>query len=93
MGVGPTWGRFPNCPKMSRFVPVCPPLSLLGPGTGTNWDKRGQTRTQRDISGQLGKRPHLGSTPHLALLEKERRRRCAEKRSSKTRKRTATCSQ
>ena len=24
MGVDAKWGRFPNCPDMSRFVPVCP---------------------------------------------------------------------
>ena len=66
-------GAFPNLsrPEMSRFVPVCPLLSFLGPGTGTNRDKRGQTGTKRDISGQIGKRPHLASTPppNLALLK------------------------
>ena len=51
MGVDANWGRFTICPEMSRFVPVCPLLSL-GPGTGTNRDKRGQTGTKRDISGQ-----------------------------------------
>ena len=59
MGVDAKWGCFPICPEMSRFVPVCPLLSFLGPGTGTNRDKRGQTGTKRDISGQIGKRPHL----------------------------------
>ena len=28
MEVDPKWGRFPICPEMSRFVPVCPRLSL-----------------------------------------------------------------
>ena len=51
MGVDAKWGRFPICPEMSRSVPVCPRLSFLGPGTGTNRDKRGQTGTKRDISG------------------------------------------
>ena len=63
MGVDAKWGRFPICPEMSRFVPVCPLLSFLGPGTRTNRDKRGQTGTKRDISGHIGKRPHLASTP------------------------------
>ena len=68
MGVDAKCGRFPICPEMSRFVPVCPLLSFLGPGTGTNRDKRGQTGRKRDISGQIGKHPHLASTPILALL-------------------------
>ena len=63
MGVDAKWGRFPICPEMPRFIRVCPLLSFLGPGTGTNRDKRGQTGTKRDISGQIGKRPHLASTP------------------------------
>ena len=63
MGVDAKWGRFPICPEMSRFVPVCPLLSFLGPGTWTNRDKRGQTGTKRDILGQIGKRPHLASAP------------------------------
>ena len=65
MGVDAKWGRFPICPEMSRFVPVCPLLSrFFGPVPGPeNRDKRGQTGTKRDISGQIGKRPHLASTP------------------------------
>ena len=56
MGVDAKWGRFPICPKMSRFVPVCPLLSLdLGPGKGgqigTKEDKRGQNGTFRDKLG------------------------------------------
>ena len=63
MGVDAKWGRFPICPEMSRFVPVCPLLSRFVPVPGRKEDKRGQTRTKRDISGQIGKRPHLASTP------------------------------
>ena len=58
-----TCGRFPICSEMSRFVPVSPLLSFLGHGTGTDRDKRGQTGTKQNISGQIGKRPHVGSTP------------------------------
>ena len=68
MGVDATWGRFPICPEMSRFVPVCPLLSRFVPVPGPKKDKRGQTGTNRDMSGQIGKRPHLGIYPHLALL-------------------------
>ena len=71
MGVDLKCGRFPICPAMSRFVPVCPLLSFLAPGTRTNRNRRGQTGTKRDISGHMGKRPHLGS-PHLALLENDK---------------------
>ena len=60
MGVDAKWGRFPICPEMSRFVPVCPVLSSLGPRTG---NKRGQKGTKQDISEQIGKRPNLASTP------------------------------
>ena len=63
MGVDAKLGRFPICPEMSRFVHVCPLLSVLGPRIGTNRDERGQTGTKRDISGEVGKRPHLASTP------------------------------
>ena len=52
MGVDPKWGRFPICPEMSFFVPICP---RSGP-------EEGQKRTNGDISGQIGKRPHVGST-------------------------------
>ena len=54
MGVDAKWGCFPICPEMSRFVPVCPLLSFLGPGMGTNRDKedkRGQNGTFRDKLG------------------------------------------
>ena len=50
-------------PNLSRNVPFCPHLFsfvLLG---SRNRDKRGQTGTKQDISGQIGKRPHLASTP------------------------------
>ena len=47
----------------NRNVPFCPRLSFFGPRMGTNRDKRGQTGTKQDISGQIGKRPHLASTP------------------------------
>ena len=63
MGVDAKWGRFPICPEMSRFVPVCPLLSRFVPVPGPKKHKRGQTGTKRDISGQIGKRPHLASTP------------------------------
>ena len=65
MGVDAKWGRFPICPEMSRLVPVCPRLSRFVPVPGPKKDKRGQTRTKRDISGQIGKRPHSASTPIL----------------------------
>ena len=56
MGVDAKWGRFPICPEMSRFVPVCPLLSFLAPGTGINRDKRGQTqRALRDRLMSRGK--------------------------------------
>ena len=54
---------------------VCPLLSFLGPGTGTNRDKRGQTGTERDISGHIGKRPPFSICPHLALLNMVKRER------------------
>ena len=65
MGADPamSWGRFPLCPEMSHFVPVCPLLSRVVPVLGLRKDKRGQTRKKRDISGQIGKCPHVGSTP------------------------------
>ena len=53
----------PKCP----VVPVCPLLSRFVLVPGPKKDKRGQTGTKRDISGQMGKRLHLGSTPFLAL--------------------------
>ena len=40
--------------KWGRF-----PMSFWAPKK----DKRGQTGTKRDISGQIGKRAHLASTP------------------------------
>ena len=63
MGVNPTWGRFRTCPDISRFVPVRPRLFQFVPLLGPKTDKRGQTGTKRDISGQIGKRPHLASNP------------------------------
>ena len=55
----------PTCPVLSPLVLFCP---FLGPGAGTNRDKRGQTGTKRHMSGQIGKSPHLASTPLLAIL-------------------------
>ena len=72
MGVDAKWGRVPICPDMSRFVPVCPLLSFLGPGTGTNRDKRGQKRTKGDKTGHFGtnwETPPFSIYPHLALLK------------------------
>ena len=70
MGVDPKWGRFPSCPKMSRSVPVCPRSSRFVPVLGPEKGKRGQMGTKRDISGQIGKRPHAFRIhPHLALVE------------------------
>ena len=69
MGVDAKWGRSPICPEMSRFVPVCRLLSRFVPVPGPKKDKRGQMGTKRDISAQIGKRPHLASTPILALLK------------------------
>ena len=51
MGVDAKWGRFPVCPDMSRFVPVCPPLSLFWAPRRTKEDKRGQNGTFRDKLG------------------------------------------
>ena len=69
MGVDAKWGRFPICPEMpvlSSFVLICPrsgpPMSWFVPVLGPQKNKRGQTGTKRDISGQIGKRPHLAST-------------------------------
>ena len=52
----------PNCPGVSRFVPVCPRLSQLIAEKAINRDKWGQTGIKEDISGHFWKRPH-GSTP------------------------------
>ena len=43
MGVDPKWGRFPVCPEMSRFVPVCPLCPNLSPFRPPNFGfgKRG----------------------------------------------------
>ena len=64
MGVDAKWGRFPICPEMSCFVPVClSSFVLLG---ARNDDKSGQTRTTGNKTGDFGtkgKRPHLASTP------------------------------
>ena len=49
----------PKCPVLSSFVLFCP---LWGPERGQNGTKR-TTGTKRDISGQIGKGPHLASTP------------------------------
>ena len=70
MGVDPLkMGAFPN---LSRNVPFCPRLSsfvLLGARNGDNRENRGQTGTTRDISGQIGQRAHVGSTPtSLSLM-------------------------
>ena len=61
-GVDAKWGRFPICPEMSRFVPVCPLLSFLGPRTRTNRDKTGHFGTN-------GETPPFSIYPHLALLK------------------------
>ena len=51
----------PKCPVLSPLVLFCPDLCpVLGPAKK---DKRGQTGTKQDISGQIGKRPHLASSP------------------------------
>ena len=42
-------GAVPDCPQMSCFVPVCPLLSRFVPVLGPKKDKRGQTKTKRDI--------------------------------------------
>ena len=68
MGVDAKWGRFPICPEMSRFVPVCPLLSFLG---AQNGDKSGQKRTTGDKTGHFGtnwETPPFRIHPHLALL-------------------------
>ena len=61
MGVDAKWGRFPSCPVLSPFVPICP---SWGGQTGTNRDKRGQNGTFRD---KLVNAP-ISIYPHLALL-------------------------
>ena len=62
MGVDPNLGRFPICPLTSCSVPVCPDWSLFRasnrPKEEKQWDITG-------YSGQIRKRPHLGSTPIL----------------------------
>ena len=45
------------------FCPACPLLSRFVPVPGTKKDRRGQTGTKQDISGQCGEPPHSGSTP------------------------------
>ena len=59
-----TWGCFPICPEMSRFVPVCP---LLSPFRA----QKGQKRTNGDKTGHFGtnlETPPFSIYPHLALL-------------------------
>ena len=64
MGVDPKWGRFPNCPEMSRFVPVCPLLSRFVPVPGPKQDRRGQTGTNGTFGTIWETLPFfLGSTP------------------------------
>ena len=66
MGVDAKWGRFPICPEMSRFVPVCP---LCPSGTG---DKSGQKRTNGDKTGHFGtnwETPPFSIYPHLAPVK------------------------
>ena len=58
MGVDAKWGRFPICPEMSRFVPVCPLLSLLG---ARNGDKSGQKRDKQGQNRTFGDK--LGNAP------------------------------
>ena len=57
MGVDPKWGRFPICPEMSGFVPVCHHLSRFVLVPGPKKDKRGQTGTKWDILGTNGETP------------------------------------
>ena len=55
MGVDPTWGRFPLCPEMSRFVPLCPLLSRFFRVLGPKKDKRGQTGTNLSEVNKRGR--------------------------------------
>ena len=71
MGVDAKWGRFPICPEMSRFVPVCPLLSRFVLVPGPKKDKRGQTGTKWDISGQMGETPPFSIYPHLSGKKKQ----------------------
>ena len=72
MGVDPTWVRFPNCAEMSRFVPVCPLLSIpfWGPEwgqIGTKENKQGQNGTFRDNLGnaRISNSPPFSSSPKM----------------------------
>ena len=44
MEVDPIWWRFPTCPDMSRFVPVCPLLSFLGQIIGIEFGEGDATK-------------------------------------------------
>ena len=60
-------GTFPMCSEISRFVPVCPLLSFLGPRTAE------QIRTKedkREKMGHFGTNWEVGSTPFSSSLEK-----------------------
>ena len=76
MGVDAEWERFPLCPEMSRFVAVCPLLSFLGLGTGTNRDKRGQMETKRDIPGGCTPRGSCNRTLLRRVLRRFSNNKC-----------------
>ena len=61
-GGAPNWGHFPNCPKMSRFVSVCPLLCFWGP-------ERGQIGTKEDKRDKMG---HLGQSPGTEKAQKHK---------------------
>ena len=58
-------GAFPNLPLNIPFCPRLSSLVLLGAGTGTKEDKRGQNGTFWD---KMGNAP-ISIYPHLALLK------------------------
>ena len=68
MGVDAKWWRFPICPEMSRFVPVCSLLSRLVAVPGPQKDKRGQAGTKRDISTNWEKPPFRIFFGHKSLV-------------------------
>ena len=70
-GGGCYMGAFPNF-NLFRNVPFCPRLSsfvLLGSGTGTNRDKRGQTGTKTGHFGTNWETPPFSIYPPLDLLK------------------------
>ena len=68
MGVDPKVGRFPICPKASRFVPVCPLLSRFVTAVGPKRGKRGQTGTFLETPPSLSAENSLINLVRRCLL-------------------------